>query len=158
LTFVLVSQPVLTTSTYVVAWPQGDQLLGGGPWHKANLSATHWLSLPFYTPEGAWRLSWQLPEPKGRPSWLRVPTGLFHPAFSEPPRRKGSKYQDCPRRCLASQAVLLGSEEEDGPKVKRRRPTSGPELFIVWKSGEMWCQRICDVKGERACTARVTYQ
>ena len=29
-TFVLVSQPVLTTSTYVVAWPQGDQFLGGG--------------------------------------------------------------------------------------------------------------------------------
>ena len=35
LTFVLVSQSVMTTSTYVVAWPQGDQLLGGGPWHKA---------------------------------------------------------------------------------------------------------------------------
>ena len=30
LTFVLVSQPVLTTSTYVAAWPQGDQILGGG--------------------------------------------------------------------------------------------------------------------------------
>ena len=30
LTFVLVSQPVLTTSTYVVAWPQSDQFLGGG--------------------------------------------------------------------------------------------------------------------------------
>ena len=29
LTFVLVSQPVLTTNTYVVAWPQGDQFLGG---------------------------------------------------------------------------------------------------------------------------------
>ena len=57
LTFVLVPQPVLTTSTHVVAWPQGDQLLGGGPWHKANLPATHWLSLPFYTPEGAWPLS-----------------------------------------------------------------------------------------------------
>ena len=55
--FVLVPQPVLTTSTYVVAWPQGDQLLGGGPWHKANLPATHWLSLPFYTPEGASPLS-----------------------------------------------------------------------------------------------------
>ena len=25
------SIPVLTTSTYVVAWPQGDQFLGGGP-------------------------------------------------------------------------------------------------------------------------------
>ena len=34
------SIPVLTTSTYVVAWPQGDQLLGGGPWHKANLPTT----------------------------------------------------------------------------------------------------------------------
>ena len=31
--FVLVPQPVLTTSTNAVAWPQGDQLLGGGPWH-----------------------------------------------------------------------------------------------------------------------------
>ena len=51
------SIPVLTTSTYVVAWPQGDQLLGGGPWHKANLPATQWLSLPFHTPEGAWPLS-----------------------------------------------------------------------------------------------------
>ena len=30
------SIPALTTSTYVVAWPQGDQFLGGGPWHKAN--------------------------------------------------------------------------------------------------------------------------
>ena len=46
-----------TTSTDEVAWPQRDQLLGGGPWHKANLPATHWLSLPFYTPEGAWPLS-----------------------------------------------------------------------------------------------------
>ena len=51
------SIPVLTTSTCVVAWPQGDQLLGGGPWHKANLPATHWLSLPFFSPEGAWPLS-----------------------------------------------------------------------------------------------------
>ena len=34
------SIPVLTTRTYVVAWPQGDQLLGEGPWHKANLPAT----------------------------------------------------------------------------------------------------------------------
>ena len=57
MTFVLVSQPVLITNTYAVAWPQGDQLLGGGPWHKANLPAAHWLSLPFYTPEGAWPLS-----------------------------------------------------------------------------------------------------
>ena len=51
------SIPVLTTSTYAVAWPQGDQLLGGGPWHKEYLPAAHWLSLPFYTPEGAWPLS-----------------------------------------------------------------------------------------------------
>ena len=29
LTFVLVSQPVLTTGAYVAAWPQGDQFLGG---------------------------------------------------------------------------------------------------------------------------------
>ena len=72
LTFVLVPQPVLTTSTYVVAWPQGDQFLGGGPWHKANLPATHWLSLPFYTPEGAWPLSqstwvqrWRRDQPNG---------------------------------------------------------------------------------------------
>ena len=74
--------PVLTTSTYVVAWPQGDQLLGGGPWHKANLPATHWLSLPFYAPEGAWRLSWQFPGPtgssqKGTPRGLRTLTELF---------------------------------------------------------------------------------
>ena len=34
--------PVFTAITYVVAWPQGDQLLGGGPWHKANLPATQW--------------------------------------------------------------------------------------------------------------------
>ena len=54
------SIPVLTTSTYVVAWPQGDQLLGGGPWHKANLPTAHWLSLPFHTPEDAW------PQPQRR--------------------------------------------------------------------------------------------
>ena len=29
LTFVLVSRPVLTTSTCLVAWPQGDKFLGG---------------------------------------------------------------------------------------------------------------------------------
>ena len=29
LAFVLVPQPVLTTSTYVVPWPQSDQFLGG---------------------------------------------------------------------------------------------------------------------------------
>ena len=27
------SIPVLTTSTYVVSWPQGDQFLGGDLWH-----------------------------------------------------------------------------------------------------------------------------
>ena len=27
------SIPVLTTSPNVVAWPQGDQFLGGGMWH-----------------------------------------------------------------------------------------------------------------------------
>ena len=27
----IVPQPVSTTGTYVVAWPQGDQLLRGGP-------------------------------------------------------------------------------------------------------------------------------
>ena len=42
--------PVLTTSTYVAAWPQGDQFLGHGP-------PAQWLSLPFYTSEGAWPLS-----------------------------------------------------------------------------------------------------
>ena len=31
----------LTTSTHVAAWPQGDQLLGGGAWHKAKLPAAH---------------------------------------------------------------------------------------------------------------------
>ena len=30
---------------------------GRGPWHKTNLPAAHWLSLPFYTLEGAWPLS-----------------------------------------------------------------------------------------------------
>ena len=35
LTFVLVPQPVLTASTYGVAWPQGDQLLGRDLWHTA---------------------------------------------------------------------------------------------------------------------------
>ena len=78
------SIPVLTTSTYVAAWPQGDQLLGGGPWHKANLPATHWLSLPFYTPEGAWRLSWQYPDQKRAPRWrLLLDQG---PSRALPPR------------------------------------------------------------------------
>ena len=45
-----------TTSTDEVAWPQGGQFLGGDPWHKAILPTTQWLSLPFYTPEGAWPL------------------------------------------------------------------------------------------------------
>ena len=85
------SIPVLTTSTYVVAWPQGDQLLGGGPWHKANLPATHWLSLPFYTPEGARRLSWRIPAPTGSsqmgtPRGLRTPAELSpQPSFPTPP-------------------------------------------------------------------------
>ena len=35
MTFVLVSTPVLTASTYGVAWPQGDQFLGGDLWHTA---------------------------------------------------------------------------------------------------------------------------
>ena len=56
-TFVVVPQPVLTTSTYVVAWPQGDQVPGGSPWHKAIPPTTQRLSLPFGTPEDAWPLS-----------------------------------------------------------------------------------------------------
>ena len=52
--FALVPQPVFTSSTHVVAWPQGDQLLGGGAWHKADPPAANWLPLPFYAPEGAW--------------------------------------------------------------------------------------------------------
>ena len=87
LTFALGPQTVSTTSTCVVAWPQGDQLLGGRPWHKANLPAAHWLSLPFDTPEGAWWLSWQIPWPsgspkKGTPRRLRAPTKLFRPGAS----------------------------------------------------------------------------
>jgi len=35
---------VSTTGTYVVAWPQGDQL-GGGLWRKEILPAAHWFSL-----------------------------------------------------------------------------------------------------------------
>ena len=35
------SIPVLTTSTYVVAWPQGDQFLGGDLWHTGP-----WFSSP----------------------------------------------------------------------------------------------------------------
>ena len=57
LAFVLVPQSVLTTSTHVVAWPQGDQFLGGGAWHKAILPTTQWFSLPLHTPVGAWSLS-----------------------------------------------------------------------------------------------------
>ena len=84
------SIPVLTTSTHVAAWPQGDQLLGGGPWHKAMiLPATHWLSLPFYIPEGALRLNSQYPEPKGIPLnsrfWPNFST-LLLPVFSLAPR------------------------------------------------------------------------
>ena len=45
------SIPFLTTSTYEVAWPQGDQL-GGGPWHKANLPATQEVTL-FRTGSGS---------------------------------------------------------------------------------------------------------
>ena len=51
LTFVLVPQPVLTTSTHEIAWPQGDQFPGGGLRSKAISPATKWLSLPFDTPE-----------------------------------------------------------------------------------------------------------
>ena len=36
-----------------------------------------WLSLPFHTPEGAWRLSWRYPEPRGVP----LNSG-FQPSFS----------------------------------------------------------------------------
>ena len=57
LTLVLVPRPTSgqqATSTDEVAWPQGDQFLDGGPWHKATLPTTQWLSLPFDTPEGAW--------------------------------------------------------------------------------------------------------
>ena len=61
LTFVSVPQPVLTTSTYVASWPQGDQFMGGAPWHKAIFLTAQWLSLPFDTPKGPWRLSWQIP-------------------------------------------------------------------------------------------------
>ena len=49
---------------------------------------TQWLSLPFYAPEGAWRLSWQFPGPtgssqKGTPRGLRTLTELFAlPSFS----------------------------------------------------------------------------
>ena len=41
-----------------------------------------WLSLPFYAPEGAWRLSWQIPGihrglPKGRSLWIRDQAELY---------------------------------------------------------------------------------
>ena len=59
--------------------------------------AAHWLSLPFDNPEGTWRSSRQLPKPQGGPSWLRVPTDLFHTVFSAfvvegaPTRPKGRR-------------------------------------------------------------------
>ena len=66
LTFVLVSQPVLTTSTYVVAWPQGDQLgemVGAGP-------------SPVFLATDLWHQSYKEKRPAGRhverlPPWLR---------------------------------------------------------------------------------------
>ena len=45
LTFVLVSQSVLTTSIRVVVWPQGDQFLGGG--HKWDHPILTFLGAPF---------------------------------------------------------------------------------------------------------------
>ena len=49
LNFALVLQPVLTTSTQVVAWPQGDQFLGGGLKHsfdRAMLGQPFWEAHP----------------------------------------------------------------------------------------------------------------
>ena len=57
-----------TTSTDEVAWPQGDQLLGGGLQRKAVFPATQWLSLPFDIPVGAWPLSPLTPAASSR--WL----------------------------------------------------------------------------------------
>ena len=34
LAFSLVPQHIFTAGSYVVAWPQGDQFLGGGVWHS----------------------------------------------------------------------------------------------------------------------------
>ena len=89
------SIPVLTTSTYVVAWPQGDQLLGGGPWHKANLPAAHWLSLPFHTSEGAWPLS--------QSTWVQRWSSSLQTVVVTPPERKLAScchHQDSSIRCL----------------------------------------------------------
>ena len=91
------SIPVLTTSTYVVAWPQGDHLLGGGPWHKANLPATHWLSLPFYTPEGAWPLS--------QSTWVQRWSSILQTVVVTPPESKLAScchHQDFSVNILAS--------------------------------------------------------
>ena len=59
------SIPVLTTGTCVVAWPQGDHFWVETCDTRGQGPPAQWLSLPFYTPEGAWRLSCQYPEPKG---------------------------------------------------------------------------------------------
>jgi hypothetical protein len=101
------SIPVLTTSTYVVAWPQGDQLLGGGPWHKANLPATHRLSLPFSTPEGAWPLSPLAPAAVSR--WLDT-TGAM-PGRIEPCYFR----RLCQYRCLCVLVFVAQSEGYNRP-------------------------------------------
>ena len=155
LTFVLVSQPVLTTGTYVVAWPQGDRLLGGGPWHKANLPATHWLSLPFYTPEGAWRLSWQIPGihrglPKGRSRWISDQAKLSHPsdygassgASSSPSNCQALVARPClrhqsRRRCLGIPGHL------DRPRRSRPDPSLPLHLHYL--------RRCCRRQGEPNC-------
>ena len=119
--------------------------MGGGPWHKANFPAAHWLSLPFDTPEGAWRLSWQPPEihwglPKREGfQWTWSSVGSRSgPHICEPPREaRGGKESDLAETMVPAPPLNPSGLAERpgiirGIKRKRKPMGCGEIRLVPW--------------------------
>ena len=84
-----------------------------------------WLSLPFYAPEGAWRLSWQIPGihrglPKGRSLWIRDQAELYRLSVYG----ASSDFSKSPSNCQALVArprLRHQSRRRRHPRRQRRR-------------------------------------
>ena len=75
----------MTTSTYVVAWPQGISFWVGTCDTRGHGPPAHWLSLPFCTPEGAWPLSPLAPAAISRWFFATGPAGSRKSLLLPPP-------------------------------------------------------------------------
>ena len=124
------SIPVLTTSTYVVAWPQGDQILGGGACDTRGQGRTtepgkHTKNTEKYDKRRNHLICGRARELTSSRA-LRSPTSPRIPRFD---RKSSSGIQDPPPQYLAYQGTCWlrhSADQQPDPTHRVETPTEEP--------------------------------